>query len=154
MLDGLFVTPAVTAIVEALGTAHADGPLAVVGNAKLAYALAASRSVIPVGLTARAAKSLAKRTTPNLAAPATDLSDIQPASLAGIIGVDITIDDGWQATLRAWSRVVRDGGAMVFVDRGRATEASRRALCAGLTELEQRQAGRAVITSGFVTHLD
>jgi hypothetical protein len=50
-------------------------------------------------------------------------------------------------------RVVRDGGAIVFVDRGHAQEASRRALCAGLSELEQRRAGRSVITSGLVTHL-
>jgi hypothetical protein len=42
---------------------------------------------------------------------------------------------------------------LVLVDRGRAAEASRRALCAGLTELEQRHAGRLVVTSGLVTHL-
>ena len=135
MLDGLFVTPAVTAIVEALG-AGSTQTIAVIGNAKLAQALSANRAVIPVGLTPRA-----------------DLAGIEPATLGGVVGVDVTIDDSWQATLRAWSRVIRDGGAMVLVDRGRATEASRRALCAGLTELEQRQAGRAVITSGLVTHL-
>ena len=39
MLDGLFVTPAVTAIGEALQSARAEGKLAVVGNAKLAKAL-------------------------------------------------------------------------------------------------------------------
>jgi len=48
---------------------------------------------------------------------------------------------------------VRDGGAIVLVDRGRAPDASRRALCGGLTELEQRRAGRVVVTSGLVTHL-
>jgi hypothetical protein len=42
---------------------------------------------------------------------------------------------------------------IAFVDRGHAPEASRRALCAGLSELEQRHAGRNVITSGLVTHL-
>jgi hypothetical protein len=152
MLDGLFVTPAVASIVEALAQA-ASGPIAVIGNAKLAQALAANREVIPVGLTPRAAKSLAKKASTNLAEPRADLAAIEPATLAGIVGVDVTIDDSWQATLRAWSRVIRDGGALVLVDRGRATEASRRALCAGLTELEQRHAGRAVITSGLVTHL-
>jgi len=59
----------------------------------------------------------------------------------------------WEDLLRGWSRVVRDGGAIVFVDRGHAHEASRRALCGGLTEIEQRRAGRAVITSGVVSHL-
>ena len=62
------------------------------------------------------------------------------------------MDDGWELTLRDWTRVVKDGGAIVFVDRGHAPEASRRALCGGLTELEQRHAGRVVITSGLVTH--
>jgi len=48
--------------------------------------------------------------------------------------------------------IVADGGALILVDRGRPHDASRRALCAGLTEIEQRQAGRAVITSGLVSH--
>ena len=98
MLDGLFVTPAVTAIDEALAAARVTGRVAV-------------------------------------------------------IGVDIATDDGWELTLREWRRVTRDGGAIVFVDRGHAPEASRRALCAGLSEIEQRHVGRTVITSGLVTHL-
>ena len=145
MLDGLFVTPAATAILEALGTANAEGSIAVIGNARLARALAGTRTVIPVGMSARAAKKL----TGALA----DLSTIEPGSLAAIVGTDVTIDDGWETTLRAWSRTVRDGGAVVLVDKSRAPEASRRALCAGLTELEQRHLGRTVVTSGLVTHL-
>ena len=144
VLDGLFVTPAVTAIAEALSSVHAEGTLAVVGNAKLAAALAAKHTVLPIGLSPRAAKRL----TNALA----DLSSIEDKSLAAVIGVDIAVDDGWELTLRDWTRVVKDGGAIVFVDRGHAPEASRRALCSGLTELEQRHAGRAVITSGLVTH--
>ena len=42
---------------------------------------------------------------------------------------------------------------LVFVDRSKAPEASRRALCAGLSEIEQRHAGRAIVTSGVVSHL-
>jgi hypothetical protein len=140
VLDGLFVTPAVTAIVEALGSANADGPIAVVGNAKLAQALAAERTVIPVGLSPRAAKKLSG------AIESTESLDA--GSLAAVVGVDAP-----DAAVRAWTRVVRDGGAVVLVERGHATEASRRALCAGLSELEQRHAGRLVITSGLVTHL-
>jgi hypothetical protein len=68
--------------------------------------------------------------------------------------VDVTSDDGWETALREWTRVVRDGGAIVLVDRGHAPEASRRALCGGLTEIEQRHAGRAVVTSGLVSHLE
>jgi len=145
VLDGLFVTPAVTAIAEALESAKADGKLAVVGNAKLVRALANGREVVPIGLSPRAAKKLPT------ALP--DTSTIEPGSLAAVIGVDIARDDAWADTLRAWTRVVRDGGAIVLVDRGRATEVTRRALCAGLSELEQRHAGRAVITSGLVSHL-
>ena len=141
MLDGLFVTPALTAVTEALRSANADGALAVIGNAKLADGLEA----VPVGLSARAAK---KRP-----AALPDLSSIEAGSLAGVVGIDVATDDAWAQTLAAWARVVRDGGALVFVDRGHAAEASRRALCAGLTEIEQRRAGRLVITSGLVSHL-
>jgi hypothetical protein len=148
VLDGLFVTPAVTAITEALASASiraGDGTLAVIGHAKLAGALGAGRDVIPVGLSARAAKKLPRAIA--------DLSTIEPGSLAAVIGADLGPDDDWQAALRGWSRVVRDGGAIVLVGRGHPHEASRRALCAGLTEIEQRHAGRAVITSGLVSHL-
>jgi len=145
MLDGLFITPAVTAIAEALSSAHADGTVVVIGNARLAAALGAQREVIAVGVSPRAAKKL----------PATldDTSSLAAGSLAAVIGVEVTTDERWDATLREWARVVRDGGAIVMVDRGHAPEASRRALCAGFTEIEQRHAGRTVVTSGLVTHL-
>lgn len=147
MLDGLFVTPSVTAITEALTSAGAtDGPIVVVGHAKLAAALADSREVIAVGVTARAAKRLT-----NVHA---DTTALDAGSCAAVVGADVTEDAQWAETLRAWSRIVRDGGAIVLVDRGNAAEASRRALCAGLGELEQRHAGRSVITSGLVTHLE
>jgi hypothetical protein len=160
---GLFVTPTVVAIGDALASILSPGSpespvisgsspsagspvvIAVIGNARLAVALGATREVIPVGLSARAAKKL--RGT------ARELSAIEPASLAAVVGVDLAVAPGWEEALRGWSRVVRDGGAIVFVDRGHAHEASRRALCGGLTEIEQRRAGRAVITSGVVSHL-
>jgi hypothetical protein len=147
MLDSLFVTPAITAIEEALQSARADGPLAVVGNAKLATALAKRPGadgeptrVVAIGLSPRAAKKHPGALE--------NLASITSGELGAVIGVDATDD-----TLRDWTRVVRDGGAIVLVDRGRAPEASRRALCAGLTEIEQRRVGRLVITSGLVTHI-
>jgi hypothetical protein len=148
MLDGLFVTPSVTAIADALASAHATGKLAVIGNAKLASALADARKgseVVPIGMSVRAAKKLSNALA--------DLSAIEDRSLAAVVGVDIAIDDGWELTLRDWTRVVADGGAIIFVDRRHAPEASRRALCAGLTEIQQRHAGRSIVTSGLVTHL-
>jgi len=146
VLDGLFVAPAVSAVSEALGSARAEGKVAVIGNAKLATSLAnAKREVLAIGMSARAAKKL----TNALA----DLSAIEDRSLDGVVGVDVAIDDGWEITLAEWRRVVRDGGAIVFVDRGHGAEASRRALCSGLTEIEQRHVGRSVVTSGLVTHL-
>lgn len=156
---GLFVTPTVVAIGDALASILRSGSsagsessagsgspvvIAVVGNARLAAALGTTREVIPVGLSPRAAKKLL--------GTARELSAIEPASLAAVVGVDLAIEIAWEEALRGWSRVVRDGGAIVFVDRGHAYEASRRALCSGLTEIEQRRAGRAVITSGVVSH--
>ena len=145
VLDGLFVTPAVTAIVEAL--ASAKRPAGSPSSATRSSRRRSRRSArcVPVGDVPRAARSCAGAIA--------DLSTVEPASLAAVIGVDVAIDDSWESTLRAWSRVVRDGGALVLVDRGRSPEASRRALCAGLTELEQRRAGRVVVTSGLVTQL-
>jgi hypothetical protein len=150
MLGDLFVTSAVSAISEALSSANAKGTLAVIGNAKLASALAAVRKgaggeVLPIGLSARAAKKL----TNALA----DLSSLDARSLGAVIGMDLATDDGWELTLRDWTRVVADGGTLVFVDRGHAAEASRRALCGGLTEIQQRHVGRTIVTSGLVTHL-
>jgi hypothetical protein len=59
----------------------------------------------------------------------------------------------WAPTLAAWAAAVIDGGGLVLVDRAAATELSRRALCAGLTALEQRVAGRWTVTSGVVSRL-
>jgi hypothetical protein len=146
VLDGLFVTPAVTAINESLAVLGDRGrEVAVVGHAKLATALADKRSVTPVAITGRAAAKL-----PNTIA---DTTSLVARSLDAVIAVDIVDDDGWRDTLREWTRITRDGGAIVLVDRGHAAEASRRALCSGLSELEQRHAGKTVITSGLVTHL-
>lgn len=146
MLDGLFVAPALAAVAEALSSARAnEGAIAVIGNAKLAGALAKQRTTLAVGLSARAAKKHPGALD--------DFSSVEPRSLAAVIAVDVTLDDAWQTSLETWSRVIRDGGAIVLLDRGHAPEASRRALCGGLSELEQRRAGRTIVTSGLVSHL-
>lgn len=145
LLVGLFVTPTITAIEAALASAHAEGKVAVVQYARLARALATKREVVPVGMSARTAK--------RLAGCVESLDAVEPGSLAAVVGAEIGTIKDWDATLRAWSRAVRDGGAIVLVDRAPPAEISRRSLCGGLTELEQRRVGRAYVTSGLVTHL-
>jgi hypothetical protein len=51
------------------------------------------------------------------------------------------------ATPALWAGVA-PGGAVVLLGAAPAAEQSRRALCAGLVDLEQRRAGRLVVTSG------
>ena len=74
-------------------------------------------------------------------------------SLAAVIAVGLGERDDWDPTLTTWSRWVVDGGVVVMIDRGPAIELSRRALCGGLTALEQRVAGRWIVTSGLVSDL-
>ncbi|MGE0550574.1 MAG: hypothetical protein AB7O24_03210 [Kofleriaceae bacterium] len=156
MLEGLFVTPVVAAIAEALGSSprhgktgdKLTGKLAVLGDAKVAQALAQNCEVVAIGVASRNAKKLGDIAT--LAALDDSIAD---HSFAYLVGTDVATDDDWQATLARWRRVVRDGGTIVMIDRGHATEASRRALCTGLGEIEQRRAGRSVVTSGVVRHL-
>lgn len=143
MLDRLFAASAVSAIGELLRTARADGQLAVVGDAKLAAGLRAHGDVVAIGLPPR----VAAKTEGALA----DFSTVPTGSLASVIGVGAT-----DSSLVEWAPYVRAGGAIVVVDRvtaHSAAEASRRALCAGLTSIEQRRLSRLVVTSGLVVRL-
>jgi hypothetical protein len=58
--------------------------------------------------------------------------------------------EGGDALLAAWLTAVRDGGVLVTLDRGEPSGPARRALCAGLTDVAQRQVGRTLITRGRV----
>jgi hypothetical protein len=51
-------------------------------------------------------------------------------------------------SLEGWVQAVCEGGFLVLVDKGHPAVATRRALCAGLVDLEQRLAGKVVVTSG------
>jgi hypothetical protein len=149
MLHSLFASSAASAVTKALESARVEsGSLAVIGQAKLAASLAElgkGVEIVAVAVSARATKKL-----PNVRA---DLDAIGERSLAGVVGSDVAADDAWETTLARWTQVVRDRGVIVFIDKGHAAEASRRALCAGLSEIEQRHAGRSIITSGIVSHL-
>ena len=65
------------------------------------------------------------------------------ADLAALVAVgEGKIDD--------WTSAVRDGGVLVMVDKAAPAAGTRRALCAALHDLEQRVAGKVVVTSGRV----
>jgi hypothetical protein len=137
--------PAIEAALASIASATSGG-IAVIGDARLARALAArGRSVTLTGVDAAAIKKLPASVTvvealPDRGAPA-------------VVGCGAGERDDWEHVLETWSRAVDDGGGLVLVDRSPAIELSRRALCAGLTALEQRVAGRWIVTSGLVSDL-
>lgn len=166
MLAGLFRGAVAELVDEALTTAlvltgqpRAAGDVAVVGDVALGLALrkragtaaAADKFAIVAEPGARAARKIegVLQGTP-AQLPVAD------GSLAAVIGVGALAPENSVALhqmISEWVRAVRDGGAVVLVDRVPRTLATRHALCAGLTELEQRASGRAVVTSGLVSRL-
>lgn len=137
--------PAIDAALASIGPAR-TGRIAVVGDARLARALAGrGRKVTLTGADERAAR----KAGPDIAV-VDALPDRDVAALV-VCGAGDRAD--WEDAMAGWSRAVVDGGGLVLVDRGSAIELSRRALCAGLTALEQRVAGRWLVTSGLVSDL-
>ena len=133
MLDGLWIATAAPAVEAALAAMAARGPIAVVDAPRLARALTArGRAVTALG--------------------ADDVAAGAPR-FTTLIGVGAGARADWAALLAAWAAALTDGGGLILVDRGAAVELSRRALCAGLTALEQRVAGRWIVTSGLVSRL-
>ena len=150
---GLFLTRTITAIDAALhaaGTA-ADQPLAVIGDVRLGRALAErGRRVVIVDGDRKKLRRLKRGARLHGDARHLPVAD---RALGALIGLGASDRDDWESVLAEWSRAVEDGGALVLVDRAEPAEMTRRALCAGLAEIEQRSAGRVVVTSGLVTAL-
>jgi len=148
VFDTLFLAPVIAAVTEALAAAGifaGHGLVAVVGQPRLARALAErGHRVLAVG----DAKALARLKRHNAVHDTAEQLKVEDRSLTALVGWG-----GDDAVVDAWVRGVVDGGALVMIDRAAATEASRRALCAGLVELQQRPAGRLVVTSGLVSAL-
>ena len=144
MLAGLFLASTVSAVRAALASANASGPVVVVGDAKLGKALRAE------GVTTIVVAAKPPRGVPDAVTGTVDKIPLADGAAAACVGVGASARAG---ALAEWCRVVRDGGAVVIVDRRPPVETTRVALCAGLTELEQRAAGRVTITSGLVTSL-
>lgn len=137
MLDALWIASAAPAIDAALGSMAAQGPFAVLAHPRLAKAMnARDRAVTLVG--GKVGTIAALPGAPEFGA---------------VIGVGVGEDAAWRETLQRWAQATRDGGGLVMVDRGPAVELSRRALCAGLTALEQRVSGRWIVTSGLISRL-
>ena len=122
-----------------------DAPdVALVGRAALADALAERRRVIGVAPGKRATATGPKLRAPDGALPLRD------EGLAALIAVGLAARDDWRELAAEWLRVVRVGGVVAWLDSGRRQEASRRALNAGLVDLQQRVQGRKVVTLGRV----
>lgn len=144
MLDGLFLASTVSAVRAALTSAGVAGPVVVVGDVKLAKVLR-QEGVATVVVAAKPPRGLPDALAGGL--DAVPLPDRQAAAVVGVGGA------GHPAALAEWCRIVRDGGAVVLVDKAEPADVTRLALCAGLTEIEQRAAGRGVVTSGLVAAL-
>jgi hypothetical protein len=63
----------------------------------------------------------------------------------GVVSTDASEQD-----LAAWVDALGDGGVIAIVGRVPREEMTRRVLCAGLVDVSQHVAGRAVVTSGRV----
>ncbi|HWM86627.1 MAG TPA: hypothetical protein VNO33_12335 [Kofleriaceae bacterium] len=128
----------------ALAAGGADGRVAVLGNVRLARQLAAGgRDVVCVGPAARALRRARLATVAALpgALP------LAGGSIGALVAAGLQ-GDSWEPLLAEWCRALAPGGLVVVVDRGAPAELSRRALCGGLSAIEQRAAGRSVITAG------
>jgi hypothetical protein len=111
-----------TAVAVAAALERVAGPALVVGAPGLARVLA-RRGVAAFAVSARA-------------------DDLPVAD--GALGALVVVGGSGEPSGRA----LRPGGALVLVAARPATDQSRLVLCAGLVDLEQRRAGRLVVTSG------
>lgn len=122
----LFTGHAADQVREALERARVSGRVAVIENDRLARRLGdARREVVNV-----------------------EGDALAEGGFAAVVAGGLARAEDWQERIAAWCRAVVPGGLIVLVDRGRATELARRALCGGLTAVEQRAAGRVLVTSG------
>ncbi len=150
MLGSLFITSTIESIHEALTAAEVDGLVAVISQPRVGAGLV-ERGVSVLHVSARL-RALRRLDAPRICAVDHRLP-LAAGSVAAVVGSCLDEGATSDARLAEWSRVVKDGGAIVLADRGSATDHTRRALCAGLSELQQRHAGRTIVTSGLVSKL-
>lgn len=148
MISALFISWTAGAVVDALRAAGVrGGSVAVIGPVRLGRALAErGYEVVQIVDRPRArAGAIARQVQAQAASLPLDDGELAAVVASG------AVRGAWQVHLAEWSRVVMDGGALVLVDRAQPAEMTRRALCGGLAGVEQRRAGRKIVTSGWVT---
>lgn len=146
----LFVAQIAEAVTSAMRAAVVRGRVAVIDEPRLARALRdRGAEVVTVGARLRALK---KSSGVRICAAAETLP-IRDASVAAVVAIGVADSDGWEPAIARYIDAVADDGLIVLVDRAAPSELSRRALCGGLAQIEQRQAGRTIITSGRVKKL-
>jgi hypothetical protein len=137
---------AARAVGEAL--AEVSGPIGVLERPELLRALSEEQAAAVVAMAPKARSLKKLRGRAARGEPAS--LPVADGGLGALVGVGAGTSGDWQALLGEWTRAIRDGGALVLVDAAPRTELSRRALVAGLADIQQRVAGRLVVTSGRV----
>ncbi len=149
-MRALFLNQTVDAVEAALAGAGTSGRIAVIDWPRLSARLAErGREVLTI---AGKPRSLRRATGERLYGDIARLP-LTDGALGAVVAPGVGERDDWEAVMGELSRALGDGGALVMVDRAPATELTRRALCGGLVEVEQRVAGRTVVTSGRVMAL-
>lgn len=152
VIDAIFIGSTTSAVTEALHAAGVrSGAVAVIGPPRLGRALGERGYEIVQVVDRPRPRPRGNAITRQIQALPASLPLVD-GELAALVAGGADGDD-WQALLAEWSRVVRDRGVLVLVDRAPPAEMARRALCSGLTEIEQRRAGRKIVTSGCVAKL-
>jgi SAM-dependent methyltransferase len=150
VIDAIFIGSTTSAVTEALRSAGVrSGAVAVIGPPRLGRALGERGYEIVQVVGRPRPRPRGNAIARQVQAPPASLP-LADGELAALVADGAGRGDDWQTLLAEWSRVVRDGGVLVLVDRAPPAEMARRALCSGLTEIEQRRAGRKIVTSGCV----
>ena len=146
----LFVAQIAEVVASALRAAEIDGRVAVLDEPRLARAVRdRGRDVVVIGAKLRGLK----RTGGIRICGTGQALPLADESVGALVTVGLGELEAWEAQLSRFIDAVTDGGLIVCVDRAVPHEMSRRALCGGLAEIEQRQAGRTIVTSGRVRKL-
>ena len=151
MLSTLFISQTANAVHEALDAADiGDGLVTVLDQPRLGRALAErGHRILQIADRARSLKRIAGDRLCGVA----DALPLGDGLLSAVVATGLGQRSDWSEVLAEWSRVTRAGGSIILIDRSPATELTRRTLCSGLTEIEQRRLGRTIVTSGRVARL-